>query len=145
MPPKKKGHNNSRNNHLRQEREPLAEDYGEEGKTEYAKVVKALGDCRFTCSTINGEHVGILSGRVKKRGRICASDVVLVSRRDFETTGRKEKLDILHKYTADMARNLLRWGELDFTKDVGELCIDEAFEFSYDDDAEEEKINLDDI
>ena len=87
------------------------------------------------------ELVGRISGKIKKRSRINPGDIVLVSKRDFETgITRNEKLDILHKYNEDTARKLLRWGELDFIKTTTE-DIDDTFVFANDDD----EINFDDI
>ena len=160
MPAKKKGGNNNRKNVAKFKQEPFAGDAGEYlGSTEYAKVIKALGECRFTCLVNTGQElVGKISGGAKKRGRVIPGDIVLVSRRDFETgITRSEKLDILHKYREDTARNLLKWGDLDFTKTQSDLDIDGAFVFSNNEfgsrakidsaggDEDDESINFDEI
>tara|TARA_A100000164_G_scaffold187578_1_gene166467 strand:+ start:87 stop:557 length:471 start_codon:yes stop_codon:yes gene_type:complete len=134
MPPKKKGGNNNRQKNIAKfKQEPFAGDSGDMlGSTEYAKVIKALGECRFTCLVNTGQElVGKISGGAKKRGRVIPGDIVLVSRRDFETgITRNEKLDILHKYREDTVRQLLKWGDLEFTKTQNDLDIDGAFVFS---------------
>lgn len=141
MPPKKKGSNNTRKNLNKFNEEPFAHD-NQDNELGYAKITKTLGDCRFLCATATGQDlVGKISGRIKKRARITPGDIVLVSKREFETgTTRSEKLDILHKYSEDTARKLLRWGELDFIKRTVEN-IDDTFVFANDDD----EINFDDI
>ena len=110
MPPKKKGSNNTRKNITKFVEEPFAHD-DPDNKLEYAKVTKTLGDCRFLCTiSTNQDIVGRISGKIKKRSRINPGDIVLVSKRDFETgTTRNEKLDILHKYNEDTTRKLMRW------------------------------------
>lgn len=146
MPPKKKGpsHRKNLNKH---EQIP----YADEEETEYAKIIKTLGDCRFTCLVREGSELcGHLSGRVKKRGRVLPGDIVLVSRREFESVSRKQKLDILWKYNEDTARNLLKDGELDFTKTLEDTEIDDAFIFGDEETINETEenqteINLDDI
>ena len=146
MPPKKKGpsHRKIFNKH---DAIPYADDNGDNGTTEYAKVIKTLGDCRFACLVGEGSELcGHLSGRVKKRGRIVPGDIVLVSRREFESATRKQKLDILWKYNEDTARSLLKNGELEFTKTAQDTEIDEAFIFQDEGVTEEDNpINLDDI
>ena len=141
MPPKKKGSNNTRKNLSKFNDEPFAHN-APEYNLEYAKITKTLGDCRFLCLiSTQQELVGRISGKIKKRSRINPGDIVLVSKRDFETgITRNEKLDILHKYNEDTARKLLRWGELDFIKTTSEV-IDDTFVFANDDD----EINFDDI
>ena len=141
MPAKKKGPSRHKNFN-KNDQIPWAEDNGDQGATEYAKITRTLGDCRFTCLVQDGEHCGHLSGRVKKRGRVNPGDIVLVSRRDFESCTRDEKLDILWKYNEDTARILLKSGDLDFTKTSENTDIDSTFVFQADGD---EEINFDDI
>ena len=140
MPAKKKGPSRHKT-YNKNDQIPWAQDFGDEGATEYAKVTRTLGDCRFSCLVYDGELCGHLSGKVKKRGRVSPGDIVLVSRRDFESCTRQEKLDILWKYNDDTARTLLKSGELDFTKTTETTDIDSTFVFQ----ADEEEINFDDI
>ena len=128
MPPKKKKNNNTRSNFKQFSSEPFAHN-NHENELGYAKIITTLGDCRFICLIDTGQElVGRNSGSAKKRGHINVGDIVLVSKRDFETgITRSEKVDILHKYNPDTARKLQNWGELDFLKsqdtqtDMGDL------------------------
>lgn len=144
MPPKKKKNNNTRNKNINQfSPEPFAHD-NFENELGYAKIITTLGDCRFTCLIDTGQElVGRISGRAKKRGRINVGDIVLVSKRDFETgITRSEKVDILHKYNPDTARKLQNWGELDFLKSQDtETDMGDLIGFSNDDN----DIDIDDI
>ena len=146
MPPKKSKNNNTRNKNVNKfSTEPYAHD-DPDNNLEYAKIVSALGDCRFTCIVNNSpELIGRISGRAKKRGRINVGDIVLVSKRDFETCSTKlEKLDILYKYNDDTAKKLKRWGELDFltSKDSPE----ELGEFiTYSNEEDHDHVDFNDI
>jgi len=139
MPVKKKGPARNKNFN-KNDTIPWASD-SDFGRTEYAKVVKTLGDCRFSCLVEDGEICGHLSGKVKKRGRVTPGDIVLVSRREFESCTRQDKLDILWKYNEDTARMLLKSGDLEFTKTPELTDIDSTFVFQ----SAEEQINFDDI
>ena len=139
MPPKKKGPVRKKTFN-KNDQIPWAQE-SDFGNTEYAKVIKTLGDCRFSCLVRDGELCGHLSGKVKKRGRVVPGDIVLVSRRDFESCTRNEKLDIIWKYNDDTARLLLKDGDLDFTKTSEITDIDSTFVF----EEQSEEIDFDDI
>ena len=66
-------------------------------------------------------------------------DIVLVAKRDFQD----EKVDIVHKYTADEARNLKQYGELPETARINETAVDMAM--GGDDDDNDIGIDFDDI
>ena len=51
-------------------------------------------------------------------------DIVLVGLRDFQ----EGKADIIHKYTAEEARNLQSYGELPATARINQTAIDMALE-----------------
>ena len=59
---------------------------------------------------------------MRKKVWITAGDIVLVGKRDFQD----EKVDIVHKYTADEARNLKQYGELPETARINETAVDMA-------------------
>ena len=125
MPPKKKKNNNTRNKNINQiSPEPFAHD-NFENELGYAKIITTLGDCRFTCLIDTGQElVGRISGRAKKRGRINVGDIVLVSKRDFETgITRSEKLDILHSDIQGFEIEML----LDAPKTLSEKRADYIF------------------
>jgi len=59
---------------------------------------------------------------MRKKVWITAGDIVLVAKRDFQD----EKVDIVHKYSADEARNLKQYGELPETARINETAVDMA-------------------
>ena len=90
---------------------------------EYAQVVKMLGNGRCECFCFDGvTRLGHIRGKMRKKVWITAGDIVLVAKRDFQD----EKVDIVHKYTADEARNLKQYGELPETARINETAVDMA-------------------
>lgn len=59
---------------------------------------------------------------MRKKVWITAGDIVLVGKRDFQD----EKVDIIHKYSADEARNLKQYGELPENARINETIVDMA-------------------
>jgi translation initiation factor 1A len=94
-----------------------------EDMEEYAKITKSLGDRRMNVVlTDSSEMLAVIPGRFRKRCWMSTGDVVLVSRRDYQDT----KLDIIHKYTDDEKRLLLKLGEIpDFFTDATAKCEEE--------------------
>ena len=83
--------------------------------------VRSDGDILFSSRV----HLGILPGRMRRqkwKHFVTINDIVLVGCREFETEDRK--VDILHKYTADAAKQLIKMGSIpnedgfDTTSDV---------------------------
>ena len=92
---------------------------------EYSQVVKMLGNGRCECFCFDGvTRLGHIRGKMRKKVWITAGDIVLVAKRDFQD----EKVDIVHKYTADEARNLKQYGELPETARINETAVDMAME-----------------
>ncbi len=61
----------------------------------YARVSKALGDCRFECVCSDGTvRIGKVRGVLRDRMMVHVGDIVICSVRDFATT----KVDIVHRY-----------------------------------------------
>jgi translation initiation factor 1A len=90
---------------------------------EYAQVVKMLGNGRCECFCFDGvTRLGHIRGKMRKKVWITAGDIVLVGKRDFQD----EKVDIIHKYTADEARNLKQYGELPENARINETAVDMA-------------------
>jgi translation initiation factor 1A len=82
--------------------------FKEEGQ-EYAEITKILGNCRCECRCHDGKvRLGHIRGKMRHRARIILGDTVLVSLRDFQ----HDKVDIIHKYTLDEAKNLKSFGEI---------------------------------
>jgi translation initiation factor 1A len=77
---------------------------------QYAHVIKALGDRRFSVLTDEGaEVVAKLRGNMRRQDFVSPGCVVLCSVRS--DNGRKA--DILHKYTDQHTKLLRRYGELE--------------------------------
>lgn len=107
---------------------------------EYAQVVKMLGNGRCECFCFDGvTRLGHIRGKMRKKVWITAGDIVLVGKRDFQD----EKVDIVHKYSADEARNLKQYGELPETARINETAVDMAMAGDADDD--DIGIDFDDI
>ena len=107
---------------------------------EYAQVVRMLGNGRCECFCFDGvTRLGHIRGKMRKKVWITAGDIVLVGKRDFQD----EKVDIVHKYSADEARNLKQYGELPETARINETAVDMAMAGG-DDDADL-GIDFDDI
>ena len=82
-----------------------------------------LGNGRCECFCFDGvTRLGHIRGKMRKKVWITAGDIVLVAKRDFQD----EKVDIIHKYTADEARNLKQYGELPETARINETAVDMA-------------------
>jgi signal recognition particle subunit SRP54 len=74
-------------------------------------MTKMLGDGRCEGQLLNGQSTMVMAhirGKMKKRVFIHTGDVVLVGLRDFQ----EGKVDIIHKYTSDEAKNLVHLGEI---------------------------------
>lgn len=78
----------------------------------YARVIKILGNGRFTLHCFNKKYIdedndiydittneclGIIRGKMRKRVWINTNDIVIASLREFE----HGKVDIIHKYNLD--------------------------------------------
>jgi translation initiation factor 1A len=82
-----------------------------------------LGNGRCECFCFDGvTRLGHIRGKMRKKVWITAGDIVLVGKRDFQD----EKVDIIHKYTADEARNLKQYGELPENARINETAVDMA-------------------
>jgi translation initiation factor 1A len=114
-------------------------EFKEEGQ-EYAQVVRMLGNGRCECFCYDGvTRLGHIRGKMRKKVWVTAGDIVLVGKRDFQD----EKVDIIHKYSADEARNLKQYGELPETARINETAVDQAMAGEGDDD--DIGIDFDDI
>ncbi|WWC68860.1 translation initiation factor eIF-1A [Kwoniella pini CBS 10737] len=112
--------------------------FKEDGQ-EYAQVVKMLGNGRLEAKCLDGEtRLAQIRGQMRKKVWIVVGDIILLSLRDFQD----DRADVIHKYTADEARNLKTYGELkDFTlvenAEAGSDEEEEGIEF--------EEADIDDI
>lgn len=90
-----------------------------------------LGNGRCECFCFDGvTRLGHIRGKMRKKVWITAGDIILVGKRDFQD----EKVDIIHKYTADEARNLKQYGELPENARINETAVDMAMADDNDDD-----------
>ena len=73
----------------------------------FALVGKPMGHSKFAIKYINGigeaqlcyDAIGIICGKLQKRRQwVIEGNFVLISKRDFERTKDKEKVDIIHVY-----------------------------------------------
>uniref|UniRef100_A0A7S2WRV7 Eukaryotic translation initiation factor 4C n=1 Tax=Rhizochromulina marina TaxID=1034831 RepID=A0A7S2WRV7_9STRA len=92
---------------------------------EYSQVVRMLGNGRCECYCFDGQtRLGHIRGKMRKKVWVSAGDIVLVGLREFQD----DKVDIIHKYNADEARNLKTYGELPETARINETAVDLAME-----------------
>lgn len=91
-------------------REIIFKEYGQE----YALITKMLGNGHCECKCYDDVvRMGNIRGKMRKRVWLSVGDVVLCGLRDYQD----EKVDIIHKYTADEVINL---------KSMGEISMDES-------------------
>lgn len=113
-------------------------EFKEDGQ-EYAQVVKMLGNGRCECYCYDGvTRLGHIRGKMRKKVWITTGDIVLCGKREFQD----EKVDIIHKYSADEARNLKQYGELPDSARINETAVDMANTTAEEDDI---GIDFDDI
>ena len=92
---------------------------------EYSQVVRMLGNGRCECYCFDGvTRLGHIRGKMRKKVWVSAGDIVLVGLREYQD----DKVDIIHKYNADEARNLKQYGELQETARINETAVDMAME-----------------
>ena len=98
----------------------------------YARIIQLLGNSRMQILLTNGiQTQGIIRGAHRGRGRgkpkYTKGDIIIVSPRDFDN-----EYDIIHKYSSDEARTLVKDDEipseftqdLDFTGEINDMGID---------------------
>ncbi|CAM9633639.1 unnamed protein product [Ectocarpus sp. 8 AP-2014] len=61
---------------------------------------------------------------MRKKAWVSAGDIVLVGKGDYQD----DKVDIIHRYNADEARNLKQHGELPEHARINETAVDLAME-----------------
>lgn len=99
-------------------------EFKEEGQ-EYAQVVRMLGNGRCECYCYDGvTRLGHIRGKMRKKVWVSAGDTVLVGTREFQD----DKVDIIHRYNADEARNLKQYGELPEHARINETAVDMAMD-----------------
>ena len=77
--------------------------------TEYAQVIKMLGNGRLEAMCFDGQkRLCHIRGKLRKKVWINQGDIILVGLRDYQDA----KADVILKYNPDEARNLKSYGEL---------------------------------
>jgi translation initiation factor 1A len=118
--------------------------------TEYAQVVKMLGNGRLEAKCFDGNtRLAHIRGKLRKKQWINTGDIVLLSLREFQDG----KGDVLMKYSADEARSLKAYGELPESTRINETdtYADENAEgvgFEFDEErsgSEASEVEIDDI
>jgi initiation factor 1A len=91
---------------------------------EYALSKKLLGNCRVSLLTNGGDEViGIIRGNMRKfnkRVLIEVGDIVIVSKRDFQTN----KVDIVHKCNLEQTQQLIN------NKELSDILINQYYKNS---------------
>ena len=92
---------------------------------EYALSKKLLGNCRVSLLTNGGDEViGIIRGNMRKfnkRVLIEVGDIVIVSKRDFQTN----KVDIVHKCNLEQTQQLIN------NKELSDILINQYYKNSH--------------
>ena len=106
-----------------------------EDEQEYARIIKQLGDARFECQIFNTNTetnvIGKICGSMRNRVWINIGDVVLVSKRSFDSSN----CDVIHKYTPDEASKLRSLEEIPSNVNLQATAIDlDAGHLEYDED-----------
>jgi translation initiation factor 1A len=135
MPKKKKSGKNSKNKGPTIKRIlTLKEDM-----QEYVLMTKMLGDRKIMVKLPDySEKMAVIPGRFRKRCWMKAGDILLASWREFQD----DKLDIVHKYNDDEARQLAIYQEIppfflnngapDDKEDIGITFANENNTFDFD-------------
>ncbi|MCJ1251196.1 Translation initiation factor 1A [Trapelia coarctata] len=155
MPKNKgKGGKNRRRGKNENDNEKRELTFKEEGQeifaTEYAQVIKMLGNGRLEALCFDGEkRLAHIRGKLRKKVWINQGDIILLSLRDYQD----EKGDVILKYSADEARSLKAYGELpesakiNETDTYGHEGVDDNVEFDEDRDgsSDDKEVDVDEI
>lgn len=113
-----------------------------EDEQEYARIIKQLGDGRFECQIFNTNEgtnvIGKICGSMRKRVWLNIGDIVLVSKRSFDSSN----CDIIYKYTPDEALSLRSFEEIPSNVNLQATAMDLA---NGNLDCDEDDIQFDDI
>ena len=141
----KKGKNSIQSTHLRLKEE----------NEEYAKVISALGNCRFKIQCSDGiERIGTVRGNMRKKKYVNQDNIVLIERWDEL---QSNKCSIIDVYKEEHVKKLKKMKEIpsifeesstDYLDDTFNPFDTEGQELSEEEEEEEEEeedINLDEI
>ncbi|KAG2164656.1 hypothetical protein JADG_004395 [Aureobasidium aubasidani] len=143
-----KNRRRGKNENDNEKRELTFKEEGQADATEYAQVVKMLGNGRLEAQCFDGEkRLGHIRGKLRKKVWINQGDIILLSLRDYQD----EKGDVILKYNADEARSLKAYGELPESAKINETDTyggeEEGigFDFGEDDSESGGEVDIDDI
>ena len=109
--------------------------------TEYAKLIKPLGNSRFETNCYDGvTRISHIRGKMQKKIWLKTGDVVLVSLRDFQ----QEKCDIIHKYSDDEVNELIKFKHINKDKQNDDKEFDDDIGINIT-NQEDEEIDYDEI
>lgn len=117
--------------------------FKEEGQ-HYAQATKVLGSGRFIVICDDGiERIGKLRGSMRRSEWVSVGTLVLISLRDFGDHA-SDKADILHRYSDTAAKQLRKYGELEWLEEKKrrECASDEDEEIIFDDGSD---LDIDDV
>ena len=109
----------------------------------YAKVIKILGNGRFSlnCYLLDKDNqmylkemIGNVCGKLRRKVWIHTEDLVIITLREFSKSDR-EKCDIIHKYTDNEAKRILKLGLIPLANGNNS---NEEVNFEIEEDVEEE-------
>ena len=104
----------------------------------YGTVEKALGNCHFHITTLDGElKVASLSGTLKRSGRVKTGDLILM---EPLTDNDDKKYKIIFKYTDKQRKTLEKEGRLKVLKDTNEDDEEDEIAFEGDDDTNDTNV-----
>jgi translation initiation factor 1A len=136
MPKNTKRMKNSKNKSLREERELIFKEPGQE----YCQVKKMLGAGNLKAYCFDGKERLCIIRRRMCRGRINrikVGDIILVTLREFQD----EKADIILRYSEKEVNNLIKYEEIvkDIIEEVGEFnqdkeMVDIGVDFVFEDE-----------
>ena len=111
-----------------------------ENHENYGKVIRILGNCRFTVLCDDGlERLSIMRGKFKKRKFINLNDIVLLEIWDFQD----DKSSIVHVYNEDNIRKLRKTNNFPKTFYEEETDIEDNYSsfniINYESDIEEDE------
>lgn len=118
--PNRGGKKKSRGKNKKHDEERKKDVFLKEEGQEYAKVIKREGGPILSLKLYSGNSVkGTIRGSMRRRCWITAGDIVLVGLRDFQ----EEKVDVIHKYSDNDARELIEKGQLtnNFVNDLSDV------------------------
>lgn len=120
---RKRGKNNSAPN----KRDLVLKEEGQE----YGQVLRMLGNGRLEAGCVDGKkRLCHIRGKMRKKVWVNTGDTVLISLREYQD----DKGDVIHKFSAEEARELKKMGAIDFVINESSVDVEEGDEDESGDD-----------